>query len=90
MSKGTRKTHLLNGSKIYCNGREATNLKTFKDIKDVTCLLCRNKHFGFARIIATKKEIKDYILPIPDKEMVKRAEVVGKELEEQYRETSRF
>ena len=85
MSKGERKTHLLNGSKIYCNGREATNLKTFDDIKDVTCLLCRKKHFGMHRKKITKKQIRDYVLPIPDKEMVKRAEVVGKELEEEYR-----
>ena len=86
MRKDERKTHLRTDyNKIYCNGRNASKLKTYKDIKKVTCLSCRNKHFGFARIIATKKEIKDYALPIPDKEMVKRAEVVGRKLEEEYR-----
>ena len=91
MSKGTRKTHLLTKfNKIYCNGQNASALKTYKNIKKVTCLSCRNKYFGFHRKKITKKQIRDYVLPIPDKEMVKRAEVVGKELEEQYRETSRF
>jgi len=85
MGEHIRKHHYSKDLKVgFCNARTRINLT--KDWKKVTCKLCLKKRYGMEyKKRFTKAELENYELPIPTKEMIKRAEEVGKQMEKEYR-----